>query len=263
MRSSHTDYLDRLEAIAATRRADDMYLWPWTPRGPDHQREIAARVGAADRDAANPRSRPVRIIRQIRRLRRLGLIPQQFVVCDLMCGDALVLGEVKQAFPDARCVGLDCARGTFATHPAVERLGVELRQAYIQDVFATEPAERFDVVLMLNTYRDWESAQLRPGERDLPRLAGIWLHRHARYLFVTATQGQIASLGRSGRDVVRLGRGEDYSELVCAGRPLPRSTRQWLRSAAHMLGVDSRLVFRVRRKLVSVAGGRGRDGVED
>lgn len=249
MKSWAAEYLRDVEAVGAGSRKADLFLWPDTPLrdGDDLQEEIIDRVGVSDRDASSRRSRPVLIIRQIRALIDRGLIGPDFSICDIACGDALVLWQVKKAFPQAYAAGLDCNRGTFGTHDMVQRAGVELFGGYLQHLFASEPPVPFDVVLMLNTYRGWESADLRRHELDLPRLADAWFARNARYTIVTATNRQIRDLRRAGFSVARLGPGEDASSLVCLSMArLPRSFAQRLTSVGHWL-VASRFAHRTRR----------------
>jgi len=144
-------------------------------------------------------------------------------------GDAIVLWQVKKAFPQAQCYGIDCNIGQFGTHEMVEREGVELFNGFIQHLFVSEPIVPFDLVLMLNTYRGWESADLREHERDLPLLADAWLAKNVRYTIVTATDLQIRTWRQVAFVVARLGKGEDNSTMVCVSKsPLPRSLWQRL-----------------------------------
>jgi len=232
MKCSHVEYLRNLEALAARCRQEDLYLWPRTPMGHDHQEKITDRMGVSDYDVDNRSSRPTLIIRQIRGLIRQGLIGATFSLLDIACGDGIVLWQIKRAFPHARCYGVDCNRGKFGTHDMVQRGGVELFNGYIQHLFAGDPPVPFDLALMLNTYRGWESADLREHERDLPQLADAWLARNVRFTILTATDLQIRRHRQVGLVVTRLGKGEDDSTVVCFSKSrLPRSFWQplsWL-----------------------------------
>ena len=224
MNSSHVEYLRNLESLAAQSRLEDLYLWPRTPLGHDHQEKIADRVGVSDYDVDTPSSRPAMIIRQIRTLIRHGLIRADFSLPDIACGDAIVLWQIKKAFPRARCYGVDCNKGKFGTHDMVQREGVELFNGFIQHLFASDPSVPFDMALMLNTYRGWESADLREHERDLPLLADAWFAKNARYTILTATKPQVRRLKQVGFALARMGRSEDNSTMVCISKSrLPRS----------------------------------------
>jgi hypothetical protein len=218
MKSSYTDYLQNLEVLAANCRREDFYLWPRTPMGRDHQDQIVERVGVSDYDVTNRSSRPAMIIRQIQHLIRHGFIGDEFSLLDITCGDAIVLWQIKKAFPHAQCYGVDCNKGKFEPHEIAQREGVGLFRGYIQHLFVTDPPTPFDVALMLNTYRGWESADLREHERDLPRLADAWFDKNARYTIVTATERQIRHHRQSAHAVSRLGKGEDNSTMVCLSR---------------------------------------------
>jgi hypothetical protein len=93
-----------------------------------------------------------------------------------------------------------------------------LFSGYIQQVFETVPPEPFDIVMMLNTYRGWESADLRPHEKELPRQADDWMGTNARFAIVTATASQIDKLWDKGFKVEILGKGEDASWMILATR---------------------------------------------
>ena len=221
MKSSLVDYLRGLEVVADRARQEDFYLWPRTPLGHDHQEKIAERVGVSDYDVANRNSRPALIIRQIRALIGHGLLGADFSLLDIACGDAIVLWQIKRAFPQARCYGVDCNKGNFGTHDMMHHEGVELFKGFIQHLFATDPPAPFDLALMLNTYRGWESADLRTQEQDLPHLADAWFAKNARYTIVTASELQIRRAKRLGLHVARLGKGEDDSTMVCISRSGP------------------------------------------
>lgn len=218
MKSSYTEYLRTLEGLAAQSSKDDLYLWPRTPMGYDHQEKILERVGVSDYDLDNPSSRPALIIRQIQTLIRRGLVSEDFSLLDIACGDAIVLWQIKKAFPLAQCYGVDCNKNRFGTHGMVQREGVGLFNAFIQHLFAGDSPAPFDLALMLNTYRGWESADLRDHECRLPELADTWFERNARYTILTATDRQIARLRRLNLVVTKIGRGEDDSTMICFSR---------------------------------------------
>jgi hypothetical protein len=71
---------------------------------------------------------------------------------------------------------------------------------------------------MLNTYRGWESADLRESEQDLPQKADAWFARNSRFVIITATRDQIARLSCEGWFVETLGKGEDESTMICMSR---------------------------------------------
>jgi hypothetical protein len=213
-------YLRKIEELGVGSEYESLYLWPRTPLTPDHQEVIAKRVGADDYAVDDPRSRSAMIIRKLRELTdgADAPLPQDARVVDLACGDAVVLWQVKKALPQLSCFGVDCNKGVFATNASAEEEGVELYSGYLQHVFAEAPPEPFDLTMMLNTYRGWESADLRDSERDLPQLADAWFAEHSRYTIVTATEAQIKRLRRQGWRVEELGKGEDVSTMICLSR---------------------------------------------
>jgi hypothetical protein len=225
-RSLHHEYLARVERLCAGLDPRDYYLWPRTPIGGDHQQKIQERVGVSDYLVENPQSRSSRIIHHIARLLSTGCIDNCFTILDIACGDAIILWQIKNKFPRASCFGLDCNRGRFATHARVIESGVEIFQGFIQELFSTNPETPFDLGLMLNTYRGWQSADLREHERDLPKLADDWLGRNVRYSILTATKDQVDRLKDARFIVNDLGTGEDDSRMICISRErMP--TKSW------------------------------------
>jgi hypothetical protein len=76
------------------------------------------------------------------------------------------------------------------------------------------PEIRFDVVIMLNTYRGWEHAQLRENEKNLPELADKYFTQSARYTILTVTQKQIKHFYKLCFHVKILGCGERDSIMI-------------------------------------------------
>ena len=219
--SPHAAWFAALEKQFAAADAEGAYLWPRTPIH-DIQSKIKQRVGAGDREVDAPRSRPALILRQIAALQGAGLLPAAFSVLDIACGDALVLLQIKKAHPAAACFGADFHAGGIDTHAEVSAAGVGLHRALIQHLFRAPVAPPFDLVLMLNTYRGWESADLKPEDRDLPALADVWLRENARFAILTVTESQTKHFRDIGFNLQRIGRGEDNSVMVCLSRePLP------------------------------------------
>jgi hypothetical protein len=217
-------YFAEIEARGEGFEYEALYLWPRTPIGPTDLQEVIARRmgGASDYDVSNPRSRSALIIDKLQELLAdpASGLTDGFRLLDIACGDAVVLWEVKKAFPHAECHGLDCNKGLFATHEGAMQQGVLLHKGYLQHLFVQAPANghRFDATVMLNTYRGWESADLRESEQDLPEQADTWFARNSRFVIVTATRDQIARLGREGWFVEELGKGEDESTMICMSR---------------------------------------------
>jgi hypothetical protein len=218
MGSSLDDFLKEVEGRAATSDLAQYYLWPRTPIGDEIQDRIRQRVGAGDLDRSNPSSRPAVILRFLKDRIAAGALPANASILDIACGDAAVLLRLQQEAPALQTFGVDCNKGKFPLHLEAERAGVGLRAGYIQHLFAANAPVPFDVVLMLNTYRGWESADLRPHEEDLPRLADAWFTRNGRITIVTATRRQIRRLKKEGWTLGHLGKGEDDSLMVALSR---------------------------------------------
>ena len=220
----HIQYLEGLEELAASGSLEDFILWPRTPIDDGIQAKIEQRVGVSDYQLDAPISRPALIIGFLKKLIQAGALPNSFSVLDIACGDGIVLWQIQKSFPNAACYGIDCNKGNFPAHAMVERGGVRLYKAYIQHLFRNDVRHPFDVVLMLNTYRDWKAADLRGHEIDLPELANHWFERNALYVILTMEREGRRDLRRLGFSMRTLGKGEDRARLVCASKhKLPRS----------------------------------------
>lgn len=175
---------------------------------------IRMRCGVDDYDIQNPKSRPAQIIKQIKKLKSQNLINDKFSLIDITCSDAINLYHIKNKFKESDCFGIDCEIGDIDTHKMVERAGVNLFKGYIQNLFVKNFNIKFDVAIMLNTYRSWESANLTEEDKNLPELADNWFKNNSRFTILTATNDQIKKLKKKGFKVDVFGKGEDNSKMI-------------------------------------------------
>ena len=206
-------YLRYIEEQSAANGVSEHYLWPRTALS-NLQAEAMFRVGVSDWREDDLRSRPAQIIKILEQLLYSDLLNRDFTVLDICCGDAVVLWQIKRAFPKAQCYGLDLNAGQIDTHAMVQEQGVKLFRATIQRLFADTPDVLFDVCMMLNTYRGWESADLQDNERWIPDTADEWFRQHARYTILTVSKSQVEQLKDRGFWVSEIGKGEDDSWMV-------------------------------------------------
>jgi hypothetical protein len=215
--AEHRRYLESIEQAAMQHDMGNFYLWPRTPIE-TIQDKIRQRVGATDYETDKQFSRPALIVQFLQRLLEKNLIPGNFSVLDIACGDAVVLWQIKKNFPASDCYGIDCNKGRFSSHAQVEKAGVRLYAGFIQHLFKADAPAPFDMVLMLNTYRDWKAADLREHERELPDLAHRWFEANAKYIVLTVAHDGFATLKKLGFALVKIGKGEDRSTLVCISK---------------------------------------------
>lgn len=209
-----------VEERGATVDIKDFYLWPNTPPPPDsHQEKITQRVGASDYDENDSKSRSHLLIKLIGKLVRGGKIPYPFVLADICGGDAVVCTKIKEHFPYAEIISQDCYKGEFSTHKAALERGVKLYGGYLQHLVEKDlSAGKLDLVLMLNTFRGWHSAQFRAHEQDIPIQTLQWFERNSKFFIVTATAAQIEFLTARGLKTDIVGRGEDDSYMICVSK---------------------------------------------
>jgi len=222
MSAAHERYLEAREAQAADVPTAKVILWPDTPIDAI-QDEIEHTTGVRD-NASDERSRAYRIIEYLQPLDD----GTEKSVLDICCGDGLILYDIAHAFcrvtevpfgnmefPGWDCYGIDIQKGEIDTHAMLENAGIRLYRTFIQELFATESPERFDVALMLNTYRGWvPQAQLRRHERNLPQMADAWLVANTKLAILTALPIQVKRWQGRGYEVKDLGRGEQKSRLI-------------------------------------------------
>lgn len=207
-------FVDKVAAAFSPDLFSDMYLWPNTPIDASIQQRIEARVGSSDIDPNVIGSRPEVIGQQIGRNIAGGGFDPCLTILDIACGDGLILKHLKERYPLTECVGIDCNAGQFDSHAEVIRCGVRLASGFLQHLVKTVPAAPFDLVLMLNTYRDWNAAQLHPKYVNLPQEFDDWLARAAKAAILTVVPEQIAAMRHRGWQIEVLGPGEDRSVMV-------------------------------------------------
>lgn len=196
------------------------YLWPNTPPPPhSHQDKIKQRVGVTDYEVDNPRSRSHLLLNFISRLIAEKKNSPCFTLTDICGGDAVVASKIKEFYPYAEIIVQDCFKGKFDTHKRARELGVKIYGGYLQHIVGENlRSEKTDIVMMLNTFRGWHSAQLRNNEQNIPMQTLEWFERNARFIVVTATVGQIEFLKQRGLQTEILGAGEDESYMICISK---------------------------------------------
>ncbi len=96
-----------------------------------------------DQDVPND-TRPDRIVELLKTLD----LAEDFSIVDLACGKGDVIKAIKIAFPEANALGVD-----IDTFPEWD---TSFKREDMMD-FIKQPS-RWDVVLMLNSYRNWEGS---------------------------------------------------------------------------------------------------------
>jgi hypothetical protein len=244
---THIEYLQQLERKGQDVVLEDLYLWPNTPIKEDLQDEILCKCGATDYESENPTSRTYKIIHQLRRMVEQHQIEDSFSVLDITCGDAVVLTQIKKSFPRCEAFGVDCLKDKFTTHEAAYREGVVLYAVYLQHLL--EPIsflKKWDVVIMLNTYRGWEHARLREHEKKLPELSDRYFAEYAQYSILTLNPNQLKHFRRMGFRLKVLGEGEYHSLMVLISRePI---------SISHVMNALRCLKAALRRTMAKIKG---------
>ena len=174
------------------------------------------RVGVSDYDTNNPNSRSSLIIRFIKKLIFDKKIAPYFVLADICGGDGVVCTKIKEHYPQSEIIVQDCAKSNCETHLKAAEVGVKLYGGYLQHIVEDNlHGGKLDIILMLNTFRGWHSAQLRSHEQNLPNQVLQWFAFNGRFIIVTATLPHIELLRKIGLNAEVFGKGEDDSYMVC------------------------------------------------
>lgn len=239
--TSAEKYLKAIQESGKSSKLEDLYLWPGTPETDTLQNQIKNSVGARDDDVNNPKSRTYKIHKEMKHL--LTNKGGHIRVVDICCGDGIVLLELKKSIPEIEGYGIDCNIDKFSTHEACRNAGIHLIKGYLQHVMNPDIArqigdEKFEFVLMLNTYRGWEYANLREEEKMLPQWADEFFFKYANYSFITASGHQIISLMKKGFDVKILGRGEGVAILIVLTGMHKVNFFRWLRNILYIIFIQ-------------------------
>lgn len=134
-------------------------------------------------DKSLPHDYRARVI--IPKLKELDL-PLKFSIVDLACGHGTDIEEIQGAFPYANALGIDIDE-----FPEWKDKSVRFKKEDMMD-FIKMPS-RWDVVMMLNSYRNWEGSD-RVAFDD-------WVKDHTKYF--------IASGNRDGGEIIGTDDGYD------------------------------------------------------
>lgn len=184
-------------------------LWPGTEIS-EIQNNMAAKQGATDYSTENPDCRTTLIAKHLLSLILAKKIPIAFTLVDLGCGDAKIIKILKQIFPRANIIGVDI--WSHESHIVAKSFGVKFYYCYMQDIVKHRISPSVDVVLLLNSYRNWEASCVTDEFRFFLE---EWLRENSKHTIVTTLCSQDELNCRGFSWVVRIGRGEGRSNMVC------------------------------------------------
>jgi hypothetical protein len=170
------------------------------------QQFIKKKQGAADNEIRKKNCR-TRIIRTYLK----SLVDKEKITCnfrlvDLFCGDAIIITYLKKYFKTAEIIGVDINR--FDTHEEAKKSGVEIKYKYVQKYIKTR-REKIDVLLMLNTYRNYSLSGMTKREFDK---INKWMLKTCRHAIITAKN--IKRIKKYGFKPLIIGKGEGNSMMI-------------------------------------------------
>ena len=218
------NFLSNLENESMKEDLESFYLWPETPI--NHlQTEIKSKQGYSDYEVDKTNSRPSIIINKITRMIEDKKIPDNFSILDICCGDGIVLQQIKKSFPKAKVFGTDILKDKIPEHKDIQEDGVELYLILLQKLVESKPDFKFDIVMMLNTYRGWDTSSVEDGTQDL---VDEWLGKYSKNTILTVIpyrklhadgvrtkiENQVLQLKDKGFNIQKIGKGENDSIMV-------------------------------------------------
>lgn len=115
-------------------------------------------------------------------IKKLNL-PADFKLIDIACGYGLIADCLKDIFPGARIEQIDIKK-----YPEWKKLKVNTYQDTVQNLIKRE--EKFDVVMFLNSYRNWDGIDKDNFDE--------WLKGHCRYFIYSGDGGEV--IGMDSKD---------------------------------------------------------------
>ena len=126
-------------------------------------------------------NRPERLVYIYEALKKIDL-PKNFKLVDIACGYGVIVDGLGALFPDATISGVDIVK--YKQWDMIsDFFGVKMIQMPLQDFIKLD--NKYDVVMMLNSYRNW-TVQKNMNKRSVAKYNfDKWLLSHAKY-FITS-----------------------------------------------------------------------------
>lgn len=124
-----------------------------------------------ENDGRESTTRGGEIIKEIKSLLDGNRIQADFRIIDVASGNANMLAAIFAAFPDCRASAID-----YVKFPEWQAHDFPCIQMSIQDFMHMDDG-KYDVVMMMNSYRNWRGSEKEEFDR--------WVQEHARY-FLTS-----------------------------------------------------------------------------
>lgn len=126
-------------------------------------------------DGKEEPNRGANIIIELTRLHNANKLSEAFQILDIAAGNANVLAEIKHAFPKCKAEAID-----IVPFPEWDRHDFPCIPMALQE-FIHKDNRQYEVVMMLNSYRNWTG----PEKEEFDR----WIYSHAKF-FVTSFSGK-------------------------------------------------------------------------
>lgn len=123
-----------------------------------------------------------RIVPIYETLKKLPLA-EDFRLIDIACGYGLIADAIKGLFPQARVEQID-----IRSYPEWKKLNVKPQKKTVQKL--VEENEHYDVVMFLNSYRNWDGIDKDNFDE--------WLKGHCRYFIYSGDGGEV--IGMDSKD---------------------------------------------------------------
>lgn len=110
-------------------------------------------------------------------------LPESFRIVDIACGNGKIISEIKQAFPNCEAYGNDILDFDWGKD-------VTFICAPLQEFIKNNKG--FDVIIMLNSYRNWEGKEKDDFD--------VWLKQNTKYFITSLPWTNVETIGKDTWD---------------------------------------------------------------
>jgi hypothetical protein len=109
---------------------------------------------------------------------------------------------------------VDIHIGELPEHDTARQAGVHLYRAPLQFLVLVNPAEKFDLTMILNTWRGWQWMEGLPRDSGLEEQTLWWLRTNSCNSILTVNPEQMAEYKRRNYQLTDIGLGEQKSRMI-------------------------------------------------
>jgi len=128
------------------------------------------------------------IFRRIQQLISDKIIPYNFTILDVFCGDGLFLQSIKEKFPSCNAYGVDVYKTEWKAYKTVTDSGVKMFRIPVQKLINAPIDNPPDLIMMMNSYRAFkegrDNKELESNSFSIPisiEKIDKWIQTNSKY----------------------------------------------------------------------------------